>query len=50
MAQQDHLLYFNIRARAEPIRMLYAIAEKELNDERINPEDWPARKPGTNIK
>lgn len=37
MAEEDRLVYFNIRARAEAIRMLYAVAGKPLKEERI---DW----------
>ena len=40
MAQQDHLLYFNIRARGEPTRMLYALAGKEFKDETTTFEEW----------
>jgi len=37
----DKLVYFNLRARAEPIRMLYALAGKPLNDVRVHtPVDW----------
>lgn len=42
----DKLIYFNIRARAEAIRMLYVLAGKRVNEERIKFADWPARKEG----
>ena len=45
-AQKDKLLYFDGRARAEAIRMLYAVAEKEFEDVRVMGESWTAAKPG----
>jgi len=39
---QDKLLYFPVRARGEAIRMLHAIADKPLNDERVTFEQWGA--------
>lgn len=45
MAAKDQLLYYNLRARAEAIRMLYALAGKEFEDKRFSPEEWPALKP-----
>merc|ERR1711892_1067414 len=46
------LTYFNLRARAEPIRLLLAYGGIKYEDERITPswEDpapWAARKPQT---
>jgi len=45
MAQRDKHLYFDVRARGEAIRMLYALAGKELDDQRIGFADWPSLKP-----
>ncbi|KAF6016575.1 hypothetical protein EB796_025119 [Bugula neritina] len=47
MAQRDKHLYFDVRARGEAIRMLYALAGKELDDQRIGFADWPSLKPST---
>ena len=41
----DRLEYFDIRARAEPIRMLYALAGTEFEDDRFQFSDWRTRKP-----
>ena len=46
MAGVDKLQYFDMRARGEPIRMIYAIAGKEIEDIRISFTEWPANKPG----
>ena len=46
MVAKDELLYFNIYGRAEPIRMLYAVAGVDFDDKRIETSDWPALKPG----
>ena len=37
---QDKLVYFPVRARGEAIRMLYALADKQLEDERVTFEEW----------
>ena len=37
---QDKLVYFPVRARGEAIRMLYALADKKLEDERVTFEQW----------
>lgn len=42
----DKLIYFNVRARGEAIRMMYSIAGKELIDERVSFEEWPEKKKG----
>ena len=39
------LTYFNIRGRAELTRLVFAAAEAEYEDERIERKDWPALKP-----
>ncbi|KAF6039991.1 HPGDS [Bugula neritina] len=41
------LSYFNVRGRAEPIRMLFALAEVDYTDKRISHVDWPALKSAT---
>ncbi|XP_067942398.1 glutathione S-transferase 1-like [Watersipora subatra] len=43
-AVKDKLLYFDVYARAEPTRMLYGIAGKEYEDQRIKQMEWPAIK------
>lgn len=40
MGFTDKLLYFDSRGRAEPIRMLYALAGEPLIDERVSMEEW----------
>lgn len=44
------LSYFNVRGRAEPIRMLFALAEVDYTDKRISHVDWPALKSGKSHK
>ena len=44
--QLDKLLYFNVRGRAEAIRIMYALAEQEFIDERLTIGDWITKKPG----
>ncbi|XP_064081364.1 hematopoietic prostaglandin D synthase-like isoform X1 [Macrobrachium nipponense] len=39
------LMYFNAQGRGELIRWLFAHAGIEYNDDRIEMEDWPERKP-----
>lgn len=46
MAQPDKLLYFDLRARGEVIRMIYVLAGEKLTDERLSMEQWPAKKEG----
>ena len=43
---KDKVIYFPARARAESIRMLYAMAGKEFEDYRIETADWKKMKPG----
>ena len=45
-AQKDKLMYFPARARAEAIRMLYAVADKEFEDVRLSGESWEKYKQG----
>jgi len=41
------LTYFNVRARAEVIRLIFAAAGVEYEDVRITRDQWPALKPET---
>lgn len=38
------LSYFDIRGRAEPIRMLFMLAEVKFTDRRVSYADWPDMK------
>ena len=38
------LSYFNLKGRAELARMMFAEAQVEFEDHRIEQEDWPAEK------
>ena len=44
---QYKLIYFNLRGRAEYIRLIFAQADVQYKDERIKMEDWPSLKPKT---
>lgn len=44
MAPQYKLSYFDVRALAEPIRLLFALQGVEYTDERIQRDNWPAIK------
>ena len=44
MSSQETLQYFDLRARAEAIRMLHSLADKPLNDVLIPRDDWPTVK------
>lgn len=44
MAEPKHkykLIYFDIRGRAEPVRMMMALAGQEYEEENISFDDWP---------
>jgi len=41
------LTYFDVRARAEVARLLFAAAGVEYEDKRVSNEDWAALKPNT---
>lgn len=38
-------VYFDLRARGEPVRLVLAAAGKQWNDVRISFEQWPQEKP-----
>ena len=42
---QYKLVYFNVKARAEIIRLVFAAAGQEYEDFRFEREDWPKYKP-----
>lgn len=44
MAPQYKLTYFNMRGKAEVIRLLFAVAGVEYEDCRIERDDWPTEK------
>jgi len=46
MAEKDQYIYFDVRARGEAIRMLYAVAKKEFTNQVVTFADWPAVKEG----
>ena len=39
------LVYFDLRARGEPIRLVLETAGKKYEDVRLSFEEWPAEKP-----
>jgi glutathione S-transferase len=41
------IIYFDIRARAEPIRLILEELGLEYDDHQVRPEDWPDLKPKT---
>ena len=44
------LHYFNLRARGELIRLLFAAADVRYEDHRIDFKDWLALKPSTPLR
>ena len=44
MAPQYKLSYFDVRALAEPIRLLFAFQGIEYTDDRVQRDNWPAIK------
>ncbi|XP_078589984.1 hematopoietic prostaglandin D synthase-like isoform X1 [Branchiostoma floridae x Branchiostoma japonicum] len=47
MAPKYRLVYFNVRARAEPTRLVFAAAGVDYEDVRIQRNEWPGLKPNT---
>ncbi|XP_035670542.1 hematopoietic prostaglandin D synthase-like [Branchiostoma floridae] len=47
MAPKYKLTYFDVRARGEPTRLLFAAAGVEYEDVRITFDQWPAHKDST---
>ena len=41
------LTYFNVKGRAEVIRLIFAAAGVEYEDIRLTTEEWVAMKPGS---
>ena len=39
------LTYFNLRARAEILRLIFAVADEKYEDVRVEDDKWPALKP-----
>ena len=37
------IIYFDIRARAEPIRLILEELGIEYEDQQVRPEEWPGR-------
>lgn len=42
---QYKIIYFNVKALAEPMRFLLAYGNIDFEDVRVASEDWPALKP-----
>lgn len=45
MAGKDELIYFDVKGRGEPIRMLYALTGVDFEDKRVTNDEWPAVQP-----
>ena len=43
--RQYKLTYFDVRGRAETIRMMLTMSGQKFNDVRIQLHDWPQHKP-----
>lgn len=44
------IIYFNVKALAEPMRFLLSYGNIKFEDVRIEKEDWPALKPSELIE
>ena len=44
MAHKYKLTYFNVRAIAEPVRLLFHYANVEFEDYRLDSSEWPGAK------
>lgn len=42
---QYKVIYFNVKALAEPMRFLLSYGNIDFEDVRVEKEDWPALKP-----
>lgn len=42
---QYKIIYFNVKALAEPMRFLLSYGNINFEDVRVEKEDWPALKP-----
>ena len=47
MAPKVQLMYFDIRARAEIVRIMLNYGGIEFEDKRVQNADWPKVKPST---
>lgn len=47
---QYKVMYFNVKALAEPMRFLLSYGNIEFEDVRVTPEDWPTLKPSKPIR
>jgi len=43
------LTYFNLRARAEIIRLIFAVADEKYEDVRVEDEQWSGIKPSERL-
>jgi len=48
MSAGDKVLYFNLKARGERVRMIYALAGLEFENILYTSENWPQAKQGKN--